>query len=73
MSIFSNESGVVLMDIVLVVFTVLFLFSGIVALVGHNLIASLILLLIGVTLYPAGKPAITNLMERMRGEAQGSS
>ena len=61
MSIFNNEDGVVQIDIILVVFSVLFILASLVVLSGHNLILAPILFLIGVTLYPLGKRAISYL------------
>ena len=53
MNIYSNEQGEIAKNI-LIVFVVLFALSFVVAVVGHNLLVALVLLVIAILLYPLG-------------------
>ena len=56
MNIVTGERGVLIIDILLTVFAVLFILLTIVALLGHNVWAALVSFLIGCLLFPVGKP-----------------
>ena len=53
MNIYSNEQGAIAKRI-LIVFVVLFALSFVVGVLSHNMLASLVLLVISILLYPVG-------------------
>ena len=63
MNIITGERGVVIIDILLTVFAVLFILATIVALAGHNPWAALVFFLLGSLLFPVGRAVVRRVVK----------